>query len=83
MSSPCVNERSPSETAVAATTSEIVNPTVAISSIVAARRREAVFSFRAGAKPGIPVSSAMAVVLANHLFRGHKIAADWGGAIEE
>jgi hypothetical protein len=25
----------------------------------------------------------MAVVLANHLFRGHKIAADWGGAIEE
>jgi hypothetical protein len=80
MSSPCVNERC--ETAVAATTSEIVNPTVAISSIVAARRREAVFLSRR-AKPGIPVSSAMAVVLANHLFRGHKIAADWGGAIEE
>jgi hypothetical protein len=56
----------PRETAVAAMTSEMVNPTVAISSIVAARRRDAVFSFRGGAKPGTPVNSAMAVVLANH-----------------
>jgi hypothetical protein len=67
--SPRVNDRLPSDTAVAATTSEMVSPKVAISSIAAVRRLVSVVPLFGGAKPGLPVSSAMVVVLANQFLR--------------
>jgi hypothetical protein len=71
----------PSDTAVAATTSETVNAIVAISSIAMARRLDTEFSAR-GVKPGLPLNSVISVIL-DDLSGRATIAADFGEAIEE
>jgi hypothetical protein len=53
----------PIETAVAAIMSEIASATVAINSMPALRRRDIVRPVIRGAKPGLPVSSAIVVFL--------------------
>jgi hypothetical protein len=57
------SDRLPSETAVAATTSEMVSVTVATSSIATARRLDRVLPARGAAKPGLPLSSVIGVIL--------------------
>jgi hypothetical protein len=49
----------------------MVSPTLATSSMAAARRLDCVFSIFGAAKPGMPVSSAIVVILANQLCRSH------------
>ena len=63
MTSPRASDLSPIDTAVAATTSDTVSATVAISSSPATCRFDRVCSARGGAKPGLPVSSAMVVTI--------------------
>jgi hypothetical protein len=75
------------DTAVAATLSETVSVTVAISSIAIARRLDKVCSACGGPKPGLPVSSAMMFILRiNQISRWPPkpalIRPDLGGAIE-
>jgi hypothetical protein len=63
MASPRANDLSPIDTAVAATTSDTVSATVAISSSATARRLDSICSARGGAKPELLVSSAMVVII--------------------
>jgi hypothetical protein len=56
----------PSDTAVAATTSEIVRVTVATSSSATARRLDSFLPASGGAKPGLPESSVIGVILGGH-----------------
>ncbi len=69
--SPRANDLLPRDTAVAATTSETVSATVAISSSATARRFDNVFSVRGRTKPGLPGSSAWSSSFANQLALSH------------
>jgi hypothetical protein len=72
----------PIDTAVAATTSETASATVANNSTPALRRFDNFFSVIGDAKPTVPVSSVMVVILVASLGESvlscRKIAADTG-----
>jgi len=76
----------PIDTAVAAMMSDIASAKVASNSTPAWRRLENLFSVLGDAKPTIPVSSVMAIILVvkcRITWRERNVAPDLGGAVEK